>query len=178
MSKSDEQQSPHEIPASEPTRLRGIGESARISLPIRLFTTGLYAGYVPFAPGTVGSLLAVLIYFLPGFEQPFVILPAIALCFFLGVKGAARMEQVYGSDPRIVVIDEIVGLWIAVALLPKDPVVVVLAFFVFRLLDIIKPYPARQSERLGHGWGIMTDDIIAGVYTNLLLRGFLYFYKI
>ncbi|MEE9225405.1 MAG: phosphatidylglycerophosphatase A [Bacteroidota bacterium] len=169
MSILDEQQNPGDAPTSEP---------ASISLPMRLFTTGLYTGYAPFAPGSVGSLLGILIYFVPGFDQPYVILPAVAVIFFLGVHGVSKMERVYGRDPRIVVIDEIVGLWISLALLPKHPGVVALAFFLFRLLDTVKPYPARQSERLRGGWGIMIDDVIAGVYTNLLLRLFLYFYQL
>ena len=168
MSTSDGPQNPGDGSHSEHTS---------VSLSIRLFTTGLYVGYAPLAPGTVGSLLGILIFSIPGFEQPYVIIPVIAVSFFLGVHGASKMEQLHGRDPRIVVIDEIVGMWVSLALLPKHPGVAALAFFTFRLLDIVKPYPARKSETLGSGWGVMIDDVIVGIYTNLLVRLILFFYQ-
>lgn len=194
MSISDEQQNPGDSSLSEPAQpasrlsrdsggptqpLEGQSRGPLgVPLPIQLFATGLYTGYAPFAPGSAASLLGILIYFAPGFDHPLVILAAIGGCFFLGVHASSRMEQIYGRDPRVVVIDEIVGMWISLALLPKHPGVVALAFFIFRLVDILKPYPVRQSERLRGGWGVMVDDVIAGIYTNLLMRIFLYVYQL
>ncbi|HEY4644469.1 MAG TPA: phosphatidylglycerophosphatase A [Bacteroidota bacterium] len=176
MSTSDGQQNRGNTPRSEAAPQ--AGEPGAIPLPLRLFTTGLYTGYAPFAPGSVASLLAVLVYLLPGFELPPVMLSVITGSFLLGVHSATRMERLLGHDPRIVVIDEIVGMWVSLALLPKHPGIIALAFFIFRLLDILKPFPARQSERLRGGWGIMLDDLIAGVYTNLFVRIFLYLYQL
>jgi phosphatidylglycerophosphatase A len=67
-------------------------------------------------------------------------------------------------DPSIVVIDEIVGMWITMLWLPKSLPVLVAGFLAFRAFDIVKPYPARQVERIPHGWGIMLDDVFAGIY--------------
>lgn len=80
------------------------------------------------------------------------------------------IPEAWGNDPKRVVIDEMVGFWFAVALLPKTFTTVIVGFFVFRGFDIVKPPPARAAERLPKGWGIMTDDVIAGVYTNLVIR--------
>jgi phosphatidylglycerophosphatase A len=69
-----------------------------------------------------------------------------------------------------VVWDEVVGMWATLALLPLTPVTAVAGFLLFRVMDIVKPYPARDLEKLPDGWGIMADDLMAGVYANLLLR--------
>jgi phosphatidylglycerophosphatase A len=77
------------------------------------------------------------------------------------------------ADPSIVVIDEIVGVWIALWMLPYSFVVIALAFVAFRAFDIVKPPPARQLERIPNGWGIMLDDVAAGLYANLAVRAVL-----
>jgi phosphatidylglycerophosphatase A len=74
------------------------------------------------------------------------------------------------KDPGIVVVDEVVGQWVSLLLLPLTPVTVALGFLLFRLLDVVKPWPARDFERLPGGWGIMADDVMAGIYANLLVR--------
>jgi phosphatidylglycerophosphatase A len=74
------------------------------------------------------------------------------------------------SDPSIVVIDEIVGMWTSLLFLPSTLTVFISAFIAFRLFDIVKPPPVRQLERLSGGWGIMLDDVMAGIYANLLVR--------
>ena len=68
------------------------------------------------------------------------------------------------------VVDEVVGQWVSLLLLPLTPLTVVLGFLLFRLLDVLKPWPARDFERLPGGWGIMADDVMAGIYANLLVR--------
>jgi phosphatidylglycerophosphatase A len=80
---------------------------------------------------------------------------------------AARVGR---KDPGVVVIDEIVGQWIALILIPLCLWTTIGAFLLFRLTDIVKPYPARQLEALPGGWGIVADDLMAGLYANLLLR--------
>ena len=147
--------------------------NASVPLVSRLLATGFYSGYSPFASGTAGSLVGLLFYIIPGFEKPF-ILPTLTLAFLIvGIKISAQMEQAFGDDPQIVVIDEIVGMWIALLFLPKKFSIALLAFLLFRLFDIFKPPPARQAERLKNGVGIMLDDVVAGLYANVVLQLFL-----
>ena len=80
------------------------------------------------------------------------------------------MERYYGDDPSEVTIDEVVGMWISLFLLPKKIFVVIAAFFLFRIFDIIKPFPARKFDDMHGGFGIMMDDVIAGMYTNIILQ--------
>jgi CDP-diacylglycerol--glycerol-3-phosphate 3-phosphatidyltransferase len=136
----------------------------------RFFATGLYSGYSPIAPGTAGTLVGVIIYAIPGFSEPIAFSSTILLVFFLGVWASAQIEREQGNDPQIVVIDEVVGMWISLFLLPRLIWTTALAFFLFRVFDTFKPFPARRIEKLEHGWGIMLDDVVAAVYTNILMH--------
>lgn len=80
------------------------------------------------------------------------------------------MRQRFGPDPSRVVVDEVVGFWIALFAVPKSLALVAIGFVLFRVFDIWKPFPIRKIETLPQGWGIMADDILAGIYTNVLLR--------
>lgn len=159
-----------------------VGEEAGGASPLsranfldKLIATGLGSGLSPVAPGTVGSLLGLIIYFIPGFENPYVIIPAILVFFLWGTYSAARMEMSYGHDPSRVVIDEIVALWISVLFLPKRLILAAMAFILFRMLDIFKPFPASYFDRRNGGLSIMMDDVVCGVYTNIILQLYLYF---
>jgi phosphatidylglycerophosphatase A len=150
-------------------------ETARPGAPsvgffTKAFASGLFSGYSPIASGTVGSAVGLAIYFIPGFEQIYVILPFCFLVYFVGVRTAEAMEKVYGQDPGEVTIDEVLGMWISLLFLPKTIPVAVVAFFVFRILDIVKPYPARRFDNTPGGSGVMLDDVISGIYTNLLIH--------
>ncbi len=132
--------------------------------------TGLGAGYAPLAPGTAGSLLAVIV---------FLLWPQNALCwifvtlFFLliGIPVSTFIEKEKGEDPSLVVIDEVVGQWTTLLFLPFFNWKVALAgFFLFRLFDIWKPFPINLSQKLPAGWGIMVDDVLAGIYGNMVLQ--------
>ena len=90
--------------------------------------------------------------------------------FLLGVWSASVLEKDLGPDPPQVVVDEVVGYWIAMFALPRSWALAIAGFFLFRIFDIVKPFPVRRAERLRSGWGIMTDDVLAGVYTNVLLQ--------
>jgi phosphatidylglycerophosphatase A len=101
-----------------------------------------------------------------------------AICVFvfaLGWWAAGRLARHLGlEDPSVVVIDEVLGMFVTLLGLPFDPVVAFVGFLLFRVFDIVKPYPAAALEHLPGGLGIMADDVAAGVYANLLLRvGFL-----
>ncbi|MEA3509043.1 MAG: phosphatidylglycerophosphatase A [candidate division NC10 bacterium] len=131
--------------------------------------TGVYVGYLPPAPGTLGSLLGLLLLWplKPGTVQVLVTLFLIGV----GIVVADQAARVIGGqDPPAIVIDEIAGIAVATLLLPPQVPERVVAFVIFRVFDVIKPFPARQAERLPGGFGIVGDDLIAGLYTNLLVR--------
>ena len=132
--------------------------------------TGFFSGYSPFAPGTAGSVVAVLIYLIPGFENPAVMLLAVSFVTVVGVLLGTKFEKSYGKDPSKFVLDEFVGTWLALITLPKTLTIVILSFILWRMLDILKPFPAKQLERLKGGWGIMLDDIVSGIYTLILMQ--------
>ena len=137
----------------------------------KLIATLFFTGYAPLAPATVGSALVAVIYFF-FFSSLEVVewLIVLTAIFFVGVYTAHGMEREWGKDPGRVVIDEAVGYLVTVALLPHSLGLAIAGFFVFRILDIAKPLPARQLESLPGGWGIVVDDVVAGIYGNLLLR--------
>jgi phosphatidylglycerophosphatase A len=143
----------------------------------KLIGSGFYTGYIPFASGTWGSLAALIIYLIPGFEKPIVIIPAIIVFIILGIFTGNKFDVIYGKDPAECTVDEVVGMWISLLFLPKTFLVVTAAFFLWRIFDIIKPSPARQAENLPGGLGIMMDDIIAGLYSLLLLHLILFIFK-
>lgn len=131
--------------------------------------TGVYVGYLPPAPGTLGSLLGLLLLWplKPGTVQVLVTLFLIGV----GIVVADQAARVIGGqDPPAIVIDEIAGIAVATLLLPPQVQERVVAFVIFRVFDVIKPFPARQAERLPGGFGIVGDDLIAGLYANLLVR--------
>jgi phosphatidylglycerophosphatase A len=136
----------------------------------RFIATGFFSGYSPIVPGTAGSLVGLVLYAIPGMEKTLTLSLAIAATFFIGVFTSNHMEQKLGEDPQVVVIDEIVGMWISLLFLPKGLWIGLLAFFFFRVYDIIKPPPARKLEFLKNGWGIMLDDVAAGIYANVTVK--------
>ncbi len=136
-----------------------------------VLASGFGSGHSPIVPGTAGSAVGALL-FLPlvgrglGWQ-----VAAATLVFFLGVAASARVARRRGQeDPSVVVIDEIVGQWITYIALPFTLTSALVGFVLFRIMDVVKPWPARQFEALPGGWGIMTDDVMAGLYANLALR--------
>ena len=102
---------------------------------------------------------------------PAIELGAIVAVFAIGIWAASGTEVALGrKDPGVVVIDEVLGMLITLALLPVSIPGVALGFLLFRVLDVVKPYPAAQLEHLHGGLGIMADDAVAGLYSHLLLR--------
>jgi len=131
-----------------------------------------YVGFFPIAPGTAGSLAALPLFALIRWTgMPALELGAIVAVFAVGVWAASQTEIALGrKDPGVVVIDEVLGMLITLALLPASIPVVILGFLLSRVLDVIKPFPAAQLEHLHGGLGIMADDAVAGLYSYLLLR--------
>lgn len=136
----------------------------------KLFGSGFYTGYIPFASGTFGSLAGLIIYYIPGFEKPVIIIPVILLFIIYGIFVGSKFEKVYGKDPSECTIDEITGMWISLLFLPKILWLSLIVFFLWRISDIIKPFPARKLEILKGGLGIMIDDIISSLYVLLIIR--------
>jgi phosphatidylglycerophosphatase A len=132
--------------------------------------TALGVGYIPFAPGTFGSLVGVLLWWLLP-ESAAIQGAAIALLFVVGSWSGSVAEEHFGrADPSQVVIDEVMGMLITLFLNRVGWLGATGAFFLFRIADIIKPFPANRLERLPGGIGIMADDAMAAVYANLALR--------
>ena len=147
-----------------------------MSFIARLLATGFYTGYAPKAPGTAGSLFGLFLYWaIPGSESVYS-LGGIVLLFLAGVWAANRVEkETKVQDNQIIVIDEIVGMLITVVLFEKTLIWLVVGFLLFRFFDIIKPFPAKSSEKIPHGWGVMIDDVVAGIYSAVCLRLIYYF---
>jgi phosphatidylglycerophosphatase A len=147
------------------------GQPRRADLLSTLVATGLGSGYAPIAPGTAGSAVGLLLFWPLHAASAAVQLAAVAVLFVVGVAAATRVARGVGlEDPGIVVVDEVLGMWTSLLLMPFTPATAAAGFVLFRILDVFKPYPARQLESLPGGWGIMADDLMAGVYANLLLR--------
>ena len=132
--------------------------------------TALGVGYAPLAPGSFGSAVGLLIWFaLP--SSPLVQAAVIVALFVMGCWSGSVAERHFGkTDPGHVVIDEVAGMLTTLFLVPVGWVGAIGAFFLFRISDIIKPYPANRLEALPGGIGIMADDIMAGIYANVTLR--------
>jgi phosphatidylglycerophosphatase A len=143
---------------------------------LRCICTGFGAGYSAFIPGTVGTLVALIFYLVPGFEAIPIMLTAIITGLAIGTYGAHRIEKHIGHDPGIIVIDEIVGMWVSLLFLPKMSAIIAAAFILFRIADIIKPWPASWCQRKSGGWAIMLDDVFAGIYANITIWLGLYFF--
>ena len=133
--------------------------------------TAFGSGYSPFAPGTAGSAVGLLLFWPLASLAPRWQLIAAGVLFLAGALAAGRVAAGVGlKDPGIVVVDEVVGQWVTLTALPFTPATAALGFLLFRAMDVVKPWPARDLERVPGGWGIMADDVAAGVYAHLALR--------
>ena len=131
-----------------------------------------YVGHVPVAPGTAGSIVGLVLYGAAGLlgGTP-VQIGLLAVVLAVGVWSSSASERHFGkTDPGQVVIDEVAGMLITLLGLQVSWGGALAGFLAFRFFDVVKPFPARQAERLRGGWGVMTDDVIAGLYANLALR--------
>jgi phosphatidylglycerophosphatase A len=136
-----------------------------------LVATGLGSGYSPFAPGTAGSLVGLILFWPLAHRPPLQVLGATVVLTLVAVLAADHVSRRLGrKDPGLVVVDEVAGQWVSLLFLPFTPGTAFAGFFLFRLMDVLKPWPARDLEHLPGGWGIVADDLMAGVYANLLLR--------
>jgi len=139
---------------------------------ILLLATGLGVGYSPRAPGTLGTLVAIPVYyFLSNVPSPLYEITLIGFVF-LSVWVSGNAEIFFGKkDDQRIVIDEIMGFLITMLWVPKTIRFVIIGFFLFRFFDILKPFPIRRLEKgFRGGFGVVLDDVVAGVYANIVLR--------
>ena len=132
-----------------------------------------YIGFFPFAPGTVGSAAGVAVYVTARhfgvLHFELIAITALALAG-VGLTRACE-EHLQCVDPGPIVIDEVMGMLITLFMIPVGWLGILVGFLLFRALDVAKPFPARQLERLHGGFGVMADDAMAAIYANVLLRG-------
>jgi len=136
----------------------------------RLLATGFFVGYVPVAPGTAGSILGVLLYWLIPFRG-FTLLTFTIIVFLIGVATATQIEKSSGiKDNQIIVIDEIVGVFVTFLFFEGGWGWLIFGCLLFRVFDITKFKPTRDLEKLSSGWGVMADDVMAGIYSLITLH--------
>ena len=141
-------------------------------LIIKFLASGFYTGYFPVAPGTIGSLVGILACFLLQ-DVPFTTYAIVViLTLIAGIYISGEAEKIYQTkDSSHIVIDEIAGIFFTFIYLPKGISFLLAGFAAFRFFDILKPFPIRSiDEKIKGGWGIMFDDVLAGIYANILIR--------
>ena len=135
--------------------------------------TGAGVGFAPVAPGTFGSALGLAVFYAVRLQRSTIVEAAsIVLLVGVAVWSATEAERHFGTiDPGPIVVDEVVGMLLTLAFVPVNLAGAGVAFVVFRLLDVVKPWPARRLERLPGGLGVVLDDVMAGAYGNLVMWG-------
>ena len=148
----------------------------------KLLATALGVGYSPFAPGTAGAIIGVAFLWL--FEKyniisttttPLLFIGLIVGTTILGIIATDKLESDWGKDPSKVVIDEVIGIWITMMFVQFTWINVLIGFVLFRFFDIAKPLGIRKLESLKGGLGVMADDMLAGIYANIVLQIIIYF---
>jgi len=144
----------------------------------KTIATGFGSGYVPIAPGTAGAALGCLLLWIYihffgvasywSFQLGF--LGMIILTTIIGAIVTNQLEKEWGEDPSKVVIDEIIGVWITLLFIPLTWQNILIGFVLFRFFDIWKPLGIRNLEAIKNGWGVMLDDVLAGIYANIILQ--------
>lgn len=147
----------------------------------KLIASGFGSGYSKFAPGTMGALVALLLWLLSVYcfsycTHMILLISCIIVFTVLGIYCTNKVIPLWGKDPSRVVVDEMVGVWIPLLIASKEYILsYILAFVLFRLFDIFKPLGIRKMESLNGGLGVMMDDVLAGVYSLVVLSGVVYF---
>lgn len=131
------------------------------------------AGYLPLAPGTwgaaVGALALLPLQSMAAFPLLILLILSSFILTWLGAIVAQKLEPEWGEDPKQYVMDEFVGVWVAMIGHSLSPINILLGFILFRIFDIAKPLGIRRFERVPKGWGVMLDDVAAGIYANIVL---------
>ena len=141
----------------------------------KIIATSCGAGYVPVAPGTAGAIVASAVAFLMQFgctwtQYNLLLIVLIIVFLILGVLAANALESEWGKDPSKIVVDESVGQWITYLFIPFGLTNIIIGLILFRIFDIWKPLLIRKAEDLPKGYGVMADDILSGIYANIILQ--------
>ncbi|MBK7106373.1 MAG: phosphatidylglycerophosphatase A [Ignavibacteriae bacterium] len=139
----------------------------------KIIGSGFYTGFLPKAPGTFGSFAALFFYLIPGFENPIFLISTIIFSVIIGIPIGNYFEKTFGKDPQIFTLDEFIGTWISLLFIPKIYYFIIPTFIIWRILDILKPYPANIAENISGGLGIILDDIISGMYSLIIIHIFI-----
>ncbi|HEY5133188.1 MAG TPA: phosphatidylglycerophosphatase A [Candidatus Krumholzibacteriaceae bacterium] len=136
---------------------------------ITLFSSFFYTGFFPFAPATFASFVWLAVYlYVPGgawLSNPVVVLCTVPVAIYLAHEG----EKYYGQDASRIVVDEFVGMQVTFLAIEPSLLIGAIGFVLFRIFDVLKPFPAGRAERLPGGLGVVTDDVVAGAYGRLIL---------
>jgi len=137
----------------------------------KFIATFFYVGLIPIGPGTFGTLAAIPLFYVLSFTPLYLYLVITLLIILISVWASSIAEEIFDkTDPGQVVADEVCGFLVTMILVPVTISNIFLGFLLFRLFDITKPYPARKFEKLPGGWGIVMDDVMAGVYSCITLH--------
>lgn len=144
---------------------------------IIFFATGFYTGYAPIAPGTIGTLLGIPIGFFLSKSSIINQLLLFSISFFIFSKIAGKAEEYLGKkDAGQIVCDEAVGFVVSMFFIPYTIFNIIIVFFLFRFFDILKPFPIRMiDQKIKNGYGVVLDDVLAGVYANIAFSLILHF---
>ena len=151
----------------------------------KIIATGLGTGYAPIAPGTAGSILGILLFWLLNYllgslnidSQISLLLNLFAIIFVLliGVYSIKKVHTVWEHDASKIVIDEVVGVWIAIYAMPFEWQYYLYALILFRFFDIAKPLFIRRLDKMPGDWSVMLDDVLAGIYSLIVIQVLFYF---
>jgi len=140
------------------------------------FVSVLGVGYSPIAPGTAGAIMACIsLWFFEKYSilsttsSPLLFIGLIVITTILGIIASNQLEKELGKDASIIVIDEVIGMWITMLFVPFTWLTILIGFVLFRFFDIVKPLGIRKMENFNGGLGVMADDMLAGIYSNILL---------
>lgn len=137
---------------------------------VKVLSTFFYIGYLPFMPGTYGSMAGLFLFFLIK-DNILLHILFVLLSMLLGFLVSGRAEKIFNQkDAKCIVIDEVSGMLLTLLFIPYELKLVIIAFVLFRILDGLKPYPADKLQNLRGSMGVMSDDIIAGLYANIVLQ--------
>lgn len=138
----------------------------------KLIATCFGVGYIGKGAGTIAAALYSIIYYLftSQFHQGFGAIIFTILLIILGIWCSNKLEFTWGKDNGKIVIDELAGMQISLLFIPPTILNISIAFVFFRFFDILKPFYIKKMEKLNNGWGVMLDDVLAGIYTNILLQ--------
>lgn len=138
---------------------------------ILMLATGFGVGFSPIGPGTMGTLVAIPLYLVLSLIPPPLYALTVVTFFFLSSWISDKAQTSWGKkDDARIVVDEIMGFLVTMLWAPKTLLFITLGFFLFRFFDIVKPPPIRHLERVKGGYGVVLDDVLAGVYANIILQ--------